>query len=313
MINSIPTLNRFCDRYLRAVIFKESRFSKDNEINLYQMLLPRHLFIEEILFDICSSYVKDINALRNARLSFYQLYCLTKSFYPDDPEEWVWTACEKLNSIRNNLAHRLETESTEDKLRDFVNYVDKHHDRDSAFFIRKSTDTSSFYDLIYHSLNCVIMRLLMIFVPDEFKTYGEKLIEKWTIDGTLSPPPISEEQLLGTYGSVSESEWHLELKLEPDNLAVITSQHWDVEDHENIHSFKDITEAKWKSEGALITLRYDDVEDILCYDNSVPLAELGKNGGAPGISQAAPFSEKSIIGRTTVWKMPFSFWGNGRE
>jgi len=72
---------------MKAIIFKESRSPKDNEINLYQMLLTRHLFIEEILFDICSSYVKDINSLRDAKLSFYQLYCLTKSFYPDDPKE----------------------------------------------------------------------------------------------------------------------------------------------------------------------------------------------------------------------------------
>ena len=271
------------------------------------MLLPRHLLIEEILFDICSSYVKDINALRNARLSFYQLYCLTKSFYPDDPEEWVWTACEKLNSIRNNLAHRLETESTEDKLRDFASYIETHYDKDSAFFIKKPNDASSFYDQIYHSLNCVIMRLLMIFVPEEFKTYGDKLIEKWTIDGILSPPPISEEQLLGTYGSVSESEWHLELKIESDNLALITYQGWDVNNPEDVPSLEKITTARWKSEGALINLKYDDVEDTLCYDNSVPLAELGMEGGAPGISQAEPFSKKSIINRTTLWKTPFPF------
>ncbi|MFH1953874.1 MAG: hypothetical protein ABIL06_19925, partial [Pseudomonadota bacterium] len=61
MVNSIPTINRFFDRYMKAIIFKESRSPKDNEINLYQMLLTRHLFIEEILFDICSSYVKNIN------------------------------------------------------------------------------------------------------------------------------------------------------------------------------------------------------------------------------------------------------------
>ena len=305
MIDPTPTLNRFIDRYLKKVIFKESRSSKDDEMNLYQMLLPRHLVIEEILFDICSLYVKDINALKNARLTFYQLYCLTKSFYPDDPEEWVWNACEKINSIRNSLAHRLETESTEDKLRDFVNYIETKYDKDSAFFIKKPNDSFSFYDRIYYSVNCLIMRLLMLFVPDEFKTYGEKLIEKWTIDGTLSPPPISEEQLLGSYGNISESEWHIELKLEPGNLAFITSEHWDVEDPENIRSFKNVTEAKWKSEGALIRLSYNEVEDILCYDNSVPLAELGKEGGAPGISQAAPFSEKSIIDRTTLWKTPF--------
>jgi len=65
---------------MKAIIFKESSSPKEDQINLYQMLLPRHLFIEEILFDICSSHVKNINSLRDAKLLFINFIALLNLF-----------------------------------------------------------------------------------------------------------------------------------------------------------------------------------------------------------------------------------------
>ena len=48
MVESFPTAQRFLNRYFNSIIFKEKN-------NIYQVLLPRHLLIEEILFEICIS------------------------------------------------------------------------------------------------------------------------------------------------------------------------------------------------------------------------------------------------------------------
>jgi hypothetical protein len=271
---------------------------KDN----YNTLLVFHLYIEEILFEICAVHTKNSKSLKDANLTFYQLLCLAKSYYPEDPEEWIWIACEKLNSIRNSLAHRLDTTAADDKLLDFLGFVEPHGIEVDLIVLREGAKLS---ERLQPALAFLSTRFLMILGPDEFKTYGDKFLEAWTIDGTITPPQVTKEHLLGTYESVSESEWHLAVKLEPDNSANITLEEYEPgNDKFNVTS---VTEAIWESEGALIRLKYKDAEDVLCYDDSMPLKELGMEGGAPGISQAQPFSNGSLIKGHTLWKSPLSF------
>jgi len=124
MKKHLPILNLFADCYFNFVLLRK----KDN----YNTLLAFHLYIEETLFEICAVHTKNSEALKDAKLTFYHLLYLAKSYCHEDPEEWLWTACEKLNSIRNFLAHQLDTTAADGKIDDLLGFLEPHA-RDADF------------------------------------------------------------------------------------------------------------------------------------------------------------------------------------
>ena len=92
-------------------------------------ILKGHLLFEEWLRDILRlqlTYPEALFGSKGARLECHQLICLVESITPQSqgmPWVWVWVAAKKLNTLRNDLAHNLTSESLEDRVADFVSYV----------------------------------------------------------------------------------------------------------------------------------------------------------------------------------------------
>jgi hypothetical protein len=91
-----PSLSRF-QRYL----------PKGRDVTL--IILRGHLLVEEELNELLELLVHNPQHLQKARLSFAQRVRLVHALYPArGASEPLMVAIEKLNSLRNSLAHQLE-------------------------------------------------------------------------------------------------------------------------------------------------------------------------------------------------------------
>lgn len=84
------------------------------------VVLKGHLLVEEILREYVSAHVKHPKRLNDARFSFHHCLCLARAFSNDDSNEKLWDSIEKLNNLRNKLAHSLEPKDVDTKIKVFV-------------------------------------------------------------------------------------------------------------------------------------------------------------------------------------------------
>ena|SRR5579863_1649585 len=95
--------------------------------DLSLIILKGHLLIEELLFALVSSAAKDPEAIKSAKLSYYQLASVAKALYYENRLEKrlekrqsaIWGAIFELNNLRNTLAHNLEPQDLNKKLKRF--------------------------------------------------------------------------------------------------------------------------------------------------------------------------------------------------
>jgi len=87
------------------------------------LVLKAHLLIEEQLISILEDCVRDQDALNDARLSFSQRLQLVKAMKYEEKNLWVWTAIQKLNELRNELAHKIDSSKVESKVNGFLDYL----------------------------------------------------------------------------------------------------------------------------------------------------------------------------------------------
>jgi hypothetical protein len=88
-------------------------------------LLKGHLLIEEMLQLLIEEKLANPAAMEDARLTFHQRLCLVRALYNDQLFGWVWTAIQKLNTVRNKLAHILEASEIQSQLEEFVTLVER--------------------------------------------------------------------------------------------------------------------------------------------------------------------------------------------
>jgi hypothetical protein len=88
-------------------------------------LLKGHLPIEEMLQLLIDEKLQNPSAIEDARFTFHQRLCLAKVFYLGKHLEWAWTAAQKLNAVRNRLAHTLEANEIQSKIEEFVTLVEQ--------------------------------------------------------------------------------------------------------------------------------------------------------------------------------------------
>lgn len=94
------------------------------------VILKGHLIIEEILQGIIDRKLENPEGFDEAGLTFYQRVCLASALYKLDPlYSFMWSAVKKLNKIRNDLAHQLESKGIQDKINDFVQFVERQPKR----------------------------------------------------------------------------------------------------------------------------------------------------------------------------------------
>ena len=89
-------------------------------------ILKGHLLIEESLNSLIENQVVNPTYILRARFEFYQKLNLAQSMLQlNSDDEWVWKAIEKLNQVRNKMAHNLAYPGLDDKITDFANFVEK--------------------------------------------------------------------------------------------------------------------------------------------------------------------------------------------
>lgn len=71
------------------------------------LILRTHLLIEERLRDILARVCRCPDELRAARLSFYQVLCVCRTIVGRHDEP-AWGFVERLNEVRNRMAHHLD-------------------------------------------------------------------------------------------------------------------------------------------------------------------------------------------------------------
>ena len=108
------------------------------------VVLKGHLLIEELLREYVNHHVRNPESLQDARLTFHQALCLARAFAPEESKEKLWNSVDKLNSLRNKIAHSLEPKDLEAKLKEFVEFLSNadpdvsHLDPDRTFGILSS-------------------------------------------------------------------------------------------------------------------------------------------------------------------------------
>lgn len=91
--------------------------------DLVLVVLKGHLLVEEQLRHVVDEHVGHPNALANAQFSCSQIICLAEAFCADRTAPWLWMALRNLNSLRNDIAHRIEPKRFQERILDFVSTV----------------------------------------------------------------------------------------------------------------------------------------------------------------------------------------------
>ncbi|MFZ5616002.1 MAG: hypothetical protein ACOZAA_01590 [Pseudomonadota bacterium] len=75
-----------------------------------QIVLKGHLVIEGLMNDALNTYLLHGECLDGARLNFSQKTALCRAMSLDEHKNSMWAMIEKLNAVRNALAHSLDPE-----------------------------------------------------------------------------------------------------------------------------------------------------------------------------------------------------------
>ena len=102
------------------------------------IILKGHLLLEDLMREYCASKMEDEKALKEAKLSYIQTMYLTKSLQKELPRDWLWTGLQKVNSLRNLLAHNLSPDDYERKRNEFIEFVKSNMDDAKIFNAFKS-------------------------------------------------------------------------------------------------------------------------------------------------------------------------------
>ena len=103
----------------------KAHFPSGSDMTL--QVLKGHLLVEELLRELFELQLPFPAALKgNGGTSFtcHQIICLVQAITRHgDKEPWVWAAAKKINTIRNNLAHKLSHERLDKDVADLVKFA----------------------------------------------------------------------------------------------------------------------------------------------------------------------------------------------
>lgn len=80
------------------------------------VILKGHLLIEESLNFIIENFVHHSDFMNKAKLTFYQKLNIARSMSLNEQENSMWVLIEKINTLRNDFSHRLESDKRESKI-----------------------------------------------------------------------------------------------------------------------------------------------------------------------------------------------------
>jgi hypothetical protein len=91
-------------------------------------VLKGHLLLEEIVNRLLSALLREPKAIEGANLRFHQKLCLIRALLPKGRGDRLYNAAEKLNTLRNKLAHHLDYPEIEAQVRDFLSLCEEPED-----------------------------------------------------------------------------------------------------------------------------------------------------------------------------------------
>jgi hypothetical protein len=95
------------------------------------VVLKGHLLLEESVNHLLAALLYRPEAIEGANLRFHQKLCLIRALAPVGPQGEVFRfadAAEKLNTMRNRLAHHLDHPQIEALARDFLSFCEEPED-----------------------------------------------------------------------------------------------------------------------------------------------------------------------------------------
>ena len=120
VLSSAPNLPPSAREQLKRLL----GFLRPAEGDPTYLVLKAHLLAEEVLYLYVKGRAYRPGPISAARLSFSQLLALCRAFHPYSSEDWwAWSALQKLNSLRNTLAHNLEPKDLQDRIVEFSLFV----------------------------------------------------------------------------------------------------------------------------------------------------------------------------------------------
>ncbi len=121
-------------------------------------ILKGHLLIEEQLFGLINVKLRKPVAIKDLRFSFQQILCIAESLTWYKGSEWAWESIGKLNSIRNGLAHRIDPPKLNEKIEDFLKFVERCYPPEGKREVKKmrkqKTRILFAIGFVYSQLSC---------------------------------------------------------------------------------------------------------------------------------------------------------------
>jgi hypothetical protein len=90
------------------------------------ILLKGHLLVEELLRGNIDRRLPNPSSFEHNRFSFAQALILCRALASPKLKSWGFDAAEKLNNVRNEVAHELESSDLKRKLEIFVELVEQN-------------------------------------------------------------------------------------------------------------------------------------------------------------------------------------------
>jgi len=90
------------------------------------ILLKGHLLVEELLRAYIERKVPNPSAIKHEQLLFAKCLMFCRALTSPKVRSWGFDAAKKLNDVRNEVAHELESTELKEKLEAFVVLVEQH-------------------------------------------------------------------------------------------------------------------------------------------------------------------------------------------
>jgi hypothetical protein len=105
--------------------FRQHFPRRSNDLTL--IVLKGHLLMEEAVNRMLAGFLIKPEAIEGANLRFHQKLCLLRALAPVGPEGTafrLFDAAEKLNTLRNRLAHHINHPQIEERAKDFLSLLE---------------------------------------------------------------------------------------------------------------------------------------------------------------------------------------------
>lgn len=146
---------------------------RDGDVEL--SVLKGHLLVEEALTRLIAQSFNNPDYLPDAGLKFSQKVVLAKAVDKLDHQIWIWGALDRLNKARNALSHLLDDKKLEQRIKDFVEYVETNEESPKS---EETPPFSRFQWAVFRVFSVISVRAQFDPAETRRKIYAELLIGK---------------------------------------------------------------------------------------------------------------------------------------